>query len=391
MFAPFVFLVVGQLVPPPALVPAGPAAPLQPTLAEPSLAGPNYSSDYTSSVRIGGQVVQTPLPAAANIGEPAVRPIERSVLATSNSGGTIVTASSESVSPLTSTVDTPVTVSPAAKLIRDAWRKADEGGAVGEPTSLLTVLERTATNSQRREVVDAYWRLAIAAASYGWAVDALWQASQIGNPATEQGRLRLRADRAVAAAVEREAKMQLEQAQLRLAQAAQLSDAERMPLPSDLPYVGRYSTRLENFSAETVPAEWKEIDRLLPEQRELIEQWADAALASDEANAASTAAFGQQQLSLGELLAIRREVRDARTAFLQSVFRYNDDIARYAFSFAAEGLPATTIVSMLIPTEPRSRSVLVSPTGVSQASALEPVSPTASRRTGAVPGFRELP
>jgi hypothetical protein len=231
----------------------------------------------------------------------------------------------------------------------------------GTPVALRTVLTGAPSVEQQTGVVDAYWQLSKLLAEYHFSLAELQFIRGISSPQVVHQRALLAAEEASAKARCAAARVAVIGAQHALAETARPASGGQLPLPSDAPFTGVYRTHFKVLNDQgAAPDRLRSIDRALPLMRESIDAQAEAVLADENALDATQRAWQQGQASLGDVLAVYRDLRNQRRAFLSSVFQYNDQIARYAFSVSLPGSDVDRIVGMLIESTDAERSVLAS-------------------------------
>jgi len=212
------------------------------------------------------------------------------------------------------------------EMIAQALTLPEGAGVTGRPLSLLEALSSSQGHVRRLQTTHAYWRLTAAVAEYRVCLDESGHIErlQVGPEET----MALRTARASAAAAARLAQLTAVAAQHELAEAAGLPAGGPLPLSGDVPHVGPYRTRFEElFAGRTPPANTRLIDRTLP--------------ILGEADPAA-------------VLASIRQLGRQRRALVNSVCRYNHQIAEYAFAVAGPQTSHRDLVAMLIelPPEP---------------------------------------
>ena len=236
----------------------------------------------------------------------------------------------------------------ASELVSRALETPKEGKLTGLPLSLLESLALVRDGSQQLAVVQAYWKLATAVAQY---YVRYRQGSILDRMEAQSGdELRMRSARVSAAASLDEAKITVVIAQHDLAVQALLSpDSDNLPLPSDRPYVGPYSTRYEQiFLLRPAPPSAQLIRRTLPLRQQAIEARARAVQTAQQAFSASQNAYRQGSTNLQSILDALAVWARQEHALMRSVGDFNRDIAEYATAALVSPTDPTTLVSMLI-------------------------------------------
>ncbi len=221
------------------------------------------------------------------------------------------------------------------------------------PLSLRDALEGKWQRSQQRDVITAYWQLAASLARLGGLLDsaasfppaapapgaaAAPHTSASGRDAQDQLRL--------AAAIDR-ARISVIDDQHQLAVALGRSPSDDLPIPTDVPHVGRYRTRYTELFASN-PANGRPVssprmrsasrlDAVLPIRHRVVLQTAEL--------------LDARNLSV-------EVASDDIKAFAAAVMQYNLEIAEYAMLVAGEGVEGRRLIPMLIKekqTEPPAR------------------------------------
>ncbi len=126
------------------------------------------------------------------------------------------------------------------------------------------------------------------------------------------------------------------------------TDAE-LPLPSDRPHIGTYTTNFERiFAGQSSPAGTRLIHRTLPLQFQAMGVRLEAIHAAQEALQTVNKAYLAGQVDVGQLFAAMRSVTDQKRAWLASVCQYNHAIADYALAVVGSETVGRELVSVLI-------------------------------------------
>jgi hypothetical protein len=153
-----------------------------------------------------------------------------------------------------------------------------------------------------------------------------------------------------------------------LADAAFMPASDTLPIPIDLPFTGAYRTNFDAlFAGRTAPAGLRRIDRTIPLYQQLVEARATSVTSAGEALQRVSEAYQTGQLGLTDMLSAISLLHVQQREFLAVVRDYNYSIADYALAVAGPGVNREIIVSMLIETAPKTKSVLVMPRGVQPA------------------------
>jgi hypothetical protein len=244
----------------------------------------------------------------------------------------------------------------SADLVEAFFSMPAADGAKTRPLTLAETLAAAHDRTSQVAAVLAYWKLSAAIATFHVAADDVRRQEQLMAKVTDprapvpgvnllEWETRLAASRARSA----EAHVQLVAAQFELAQRAHLSN-EVLPVPADRPLVGPYNTYFTQiFHAGRAPdPEHRLLDKVLPLRHDAVELEAASVQAAADATEASreTAPHTLDQVSAATS-AIDAMI-ERQLAFIESVRRYNDDIARYALPLATYDMSPGALASMLV-------------------------------------------
>ena len=216
------------------------------------------------------------------------------------------------------------------------------------------VLGSVNERARRQQIAHAYWRLAQALGEYRlcWEQVEQFQALRVG--IVDSSLLQASQETARSALVG--AELALVQAQHYLAEAAMLNTDAELPLPSDRPHIGTYTTNFERiFAGQSPPAGTRLIHRTLPLQFQAMGVRLEAIHAAQEALQTVNKAYLAGQVDVGQLFAAMRSVTDQKRAWLASVCQYNHAIAAIMLVVGSETV-GRELVSVLIVDRLRSRS-----------------------------------
>lgn len=228
---------------------------------------------------------------------------------------------------------------------------ADAARILGQPASLVTLLERVADRSARIAVIRAYWTLTAEVASANWAAE---EVEFVRGLSAENGgadRAEIEAARLDAVARWQEAKLAAVSAQHELAQICRLSvtTGESLPLPRDLPLVTAYTTNFERIFASRAPSSAvRQLAATIPLQFDLLDTRAASVSKGRDALKEVRHAYQQGTADLALLLSSQDRLNASQRSFLNIVRRYNEAVAAYANEVGG-GVDNGTFVSMLIP------------------------------------------
>jgi len=261
----------------------------------------------------------------------------------------------------------------SAEIVTEAMLLPVGSTIAGQPLTLVAALGSTGDRGQQLRVVRAYWRLAQAIAEYRFCAD---HARTLGQIRTgSRGDAMVRLAEATAAAQLREAELNAMRFQYELAEFARLPSGSPLPLPGDRPLVVPYRTSIkELFAGRTPPEPARLADKILPLQRQAIDDRAVAVQAADDALAAVIENLQYGKGDAAAVAACSRELLRQQRAFMHAVCDYNRSIADYAFLVINPATTPQELVTILIgPPQPAGGS---SPSGASPKANERPERPT---------------
>ncbi len=235
------------------------------------------------------------------------------------------------------------------ELLAEAIASPADGRIKGRPIALVDVLSRGRSHGERGAVV-AYWRLAIAQGQYHYALaarDRLRRWAETRHKVTTLAESQL----ASAEAAVDDAEFNVLKAAEELTAAAPVlsEDGNTVPWALDRPHVGAYDMKYEQlFAGKAVPGRLLLIHRTLPISRRAIDVHGEAVVAAIDALDAIEEEYRQGAVDYQTVAGWLDRLTAQRRAFLQSVLRYNEDIAEYAFSVAPPQADARLLASILI-------------------------------------------
>ena len=264
-------------------------------------------------------------------------------------------------------------------LLKQASAAPATGALTGQAVTLLEALSsrRGGDRQGQIEITHAYWKLSVATAAFHFSLDeknrlnAIIASVKVGDEALLQSAQAS----AEARSLEHKAIALLAQHDLSALMFRLLEND--LPLASDLPHVGSYSTRFDELFAQrppSVPA--YAIDQTLPLVRKAIGLRTVAVTAAVKAVDESWTGYENNVVALDTLLSRLAQLSLQRRAFLTNIRSYNDDIADYALPLPPLGTSSRDLVAMLIRTR-------TTPERAAETS-LE-VSPEKSTETSSVP------
>jgi hypothetical protein len=301
---------------------------------------PDATGAAPSAIR--GARSATP-PAALDADDAERRTAPSSVVAPGRVGGT--TTESEATSDADRASRAAASASMA--LLENSLTPGNDSVLAGRTLTLAEALGRGSNHTQRFEIAELYWRLALAVANYNWAVD---ESKQL--EALPAGQGAVDAPLLTTARAAAQARM-LEAQALAVAAQQELADAigqptQNLPLTVEQPLVGPYRTLFDRlFATRSPPPRTRGIDRTLPLKRQAIDVRTAAVQAAASAVRAAEDAHAQGNADVLAVLAAHQDLARQRREFLRAVGEYNADIVAYAAAVANPGTSNTVLVGML--------------------------------------------
>ncbi len=215
----------------------------------------------------------------------------------------------------------------------------------GEPVTLLQCISNGRTRSEQLQRVDAYWDLCSSVADYYLSLREQDELRRLGSLVSNPGPMWQE--------IEKELSVRIDTS-LRASHASQFRlagligrPANNLPLPSDLPHCGSYTTHYQEIFAGRSSPEAQELASLLPQRYAELRDAAIALTRAEEgldsaASARTDNTDGTAGLRAWELLALRRR------AFVQIARDYNRRISRYAELATPGQVSAEQLTGMLI-------------------------------------------
>ena len=216
----------------------------------------------------------------------------------------------------------------------------------GTPLSLVEALSGSLNTTQRKLIIQRYWRVAIANLKL---TQAILYREKLGSltAITSSDQLELSAASALARSSVAEKRLQLQNAQFDLIESMGRGTIQQMP--TDSPYVGRYRTNFEKYAqTREMPMELTRIHHMLPMILELMESRAETIAAIGLQTQSGVEAYQAGMTKLSDLLRLWVTQQREGEALLESIQLYNHKISVYALTVAPQGLPAQLVVPMLI-------------------------------------------
>ena len=234
------------------------------------------------------------------------------------------------------------------ELLAEAITAPPDGRLKGRQIALVDVLARLNDRTAQRNAVVVYWRLAVAQGHYHYALaarDRLRRWAEMRHKGTALAQSQM----ASAEASVDDAEFNVLKAGAELSALIGLEDGERTPWAVDRPHVGAYDLKFDQlFAGKSVPPRLRLIHRTLPIGRRAIDKYGEAVVAAIDALDATEEEYRQGAADYQTLAAWLDRLTTERRAFLQSVQRYNDDIAEYAFTVAPPEADAKLLAAILI-------------------------------------------
>jgi hypothetical protein len=235
----------------------------------------------------------------------------------------------------------------SSEIVAEALRLPTGSTLAGQPLTLLAALRAASDRSQQLQIVRTYWRLTQAAAEYHFCFDyaktleRMKMASR-GDPA-------IRSAEASATAQLREAELAAIRLQYELAELVRQPAGSPLPLPSDRPLVVPYRTSFKELFANRTPPEPARLaDRVLPLQRQAIDDRAAAVQAAADAFEAVTDDLQAGRGNVAAVTTCSRELLRQQRAFIETVCGYNRSIADYALMVVGPAVSSEQLAAILI-------------------------------------------
>ncbi len=277
------------------------------------------------------------------------------------------------------------------QMVAQAMALPSGSAVTGQPLALMQALSVSTDRRLQLAIAQAYWQTVEAMAKYNYC---LAHVDQLGRlPARQEEAVLLQAARAAAMAVLREAELAAGSTQHELAGLVQLPADAPLPLPADQPHVGAYKTNYQElFAQRTAPDRARLIDRILPIRRMAIDQRAVAVQAAQDALTAASDAYQAGQGSMQSVVSSSEQLLRQQRAFIETVCRYNRDIAEYAMIVAPAGAPPQALVAFMIktPHDPGQPSSATDQGGVQAAGLNQPIPSPANRYDANQPSVAPL-
>jgi hypothetical protein len=250
--------------------------------------------------------------------------------------------------PSTTIPETPATLRKhPPELVAEAMALPSGSAIGGQGLALVQALSASADRRGQLAIAHAYWQAVEAAAEYHYCLEHVNQLERLQSRPQED--VMLQAARWAARAALCEAELAASAAQHELAALMQLPADATLPLPADRPHVGAYRTNYQElFAQRPAPDRARLIDRTLPVRRMAVDQRAVAVQAAEDALSAAIDLYQAGQGSLESVVSSSDQLLRQQRAFIESVCRYNHDIAEYAMSVASPGLPPQALVGFMI-------------------------------------------
>jgi hypothetical protein len=227
------------------------------------------------------------------------------------------------------------------ELVAKAMTLPAGGTLSGQPLTMLSALSSSTTDRDRQlKIIHAYWQLAEAAANYHFSRD---YAQSLDNLKSRSfGDAALRSATASAEAQIQESASAAVLMQHELAELMHAPAGQPLPLPADPPCVGAYDTKYkELFAQRTPPGAARLNERILPIQRQAIDQRAKAVdFAEDAAR--------EDYQNIQDAVACRRDLFEQQKAFFHLTRAYNCNIADYGLAVVPVGTDVQLLAGVLV-------------------------------------------
>lgn len=234
------------------------------------------------------------------------------------------------------------------ELLAEAIASPADGRIKGRPLALVDVLTRPADRTAQRGAVVAYWRLAIAQGQYHYAIATR---DRLRRWAETRGKVSTLAESQLASAEASvdDAEFNVLKAAAELSVLIGLEDGERVPWAIDRPHVGAYDLKYDQlFAGKSARAACGSYTARCPS-------------AAGRSTCTARRSFRRSMpwtRPKRNFARVRPTMRRSQRgwigfrrwccAFLQSVLRYNEDIAEYAFSVAPPEADSKLLAAILI-------------------------------------------
>jgi hypothetical protein len=245
------------------------------------------------------------------------------------------------------------TGSKGAKELLSTWveKEASQFQLPGKRMTLKSFLAQP-INGSRKAAINQYWLTFNDMANHKIAVEQSQWLGSIGN-------IRQPADQAVLTAAQQAAANRVLHTEIQLAKSQSLlheflpnlrdKNGKIIPvLPADIPWVGKLNTNYKEYQSRgIVPQKFNGIDEILPKQRQLIANRADAVTAASKAAEQAKNAMASGAPISNVLEAARIKGKNQQD-FLQSVIGYNRAITDYVLTVRQDIYQPQRLASVLI-------------------------------------------
>ncbi len=233
------------------------------------------------------------------------------------------------------------------ELVAEWIRLPTDSALSGTSLTLQDALKAAADRREQLEIVRRYWRLATAVADYRFCKEQVELLRQLSDD--EKAGKQWRAYHSLAVADLQTAELTVIQMQHELAMLLRLPVDKALPLPADKPHIGAYRTNYnELFAGRVPPLGVQLLDKLLPLQRQVVEEAAKALQAAEDALSAVLEDLRLGRCGIEAVYAAGRERLRVRREFMLAVQQYNNSIAEYALTVADPTADAQSLTTMLI-------------------------------------------
>ena len=241
-----------------------------------------------------------------------------------------------------------------------------------EPSlTLLQAISGTSDVERRKTIIKRYWIAAIANMDLTLALEEHAELNNLANPSTRVQQVQLSGAKAAARAQVQEAELAFRMTQFDLIEAMGRGEASQPPWPVDTPFIGKYRTNFEKYAAvRGLPGGIERIHYSLPLVLDVVESRAESITEATNVWSTTAADYRSGRTPAYDLIQATKDRRDQRLAWLASLRDYNALICDYALTVAPAGLPAESVVPMLIKQE---ESMLARDNGIRRASFEQPV------------------
>ena len=219
----------------------------------------------------------------------------------------------------------------------------------GDPITLTNALANV-RQDQRQKLIRAYWNAYTSYAHLRYAQTELMWLERLNAPIGQADRMLLDAAKMHGRNQATKSELAFNRSQGLLSELLPQNPHDLLPLPQDMPLLGRYRTNFEIYETRgAMPIKLERIHENLPLQHQLIHDQAKSVQTSRAAVSQTITAYNQGQATLAAALESIRLCHAVHAAFADAVNDYNQAIADYALTIAPQDRQPHQVVAMLIP------------------------------------------